>query len=160
MTTRVAFAGSYLLVSKYRKRHLNFAHFFVLSQRHSLCYYSDMFGLFNELDVDYYPLDWHLFIDCSVKSLKAVLLHNGNKFPSILVDHSVHMKKEYKDVEALLAMINCTCHNWKLCGNFKMLSFLLDQQRGVQSIHAFSAYGIAKLMINIIQKSSGLLEKN
>ena len=46
-----------------------------------------------------------MFIDSSVKSLKAVLLHNGNKFPSIPVGYSVHMKEEYKNVKALLNMI-------------------------------------------------------
>jgi len=46
-----------------------------------------------------------LFIDSSVKSLKAVLLHNGIEFPSIPVGHSVHMKEEYENVKTLLDMI-------------------------------------------------------
>ena len=67
------------MISKYRKRHLKFAHFFTLSQPHSLCYCSDIFGLFHELRIYYNPLDWRLFIGSSVKSFKVVLLHNGNK---------------------------------------------------------------------------------
>ena len=81
-------------VSKYRKRHLSFVHFFTVSQPHSLCYCSDIFGLFNEIGIDYNPQNWRLFIDSSVKSLKAVLLHYGNKFPSIPVSHYKHMKEE------------------------------------------------------------------
>ena len=87
--------------------------------------------------------------------MKAVLLHNGNEFPSIPVGHSVHMKEEYENVKTLLNMIKYTSHNWELCGDFKMLAFLLGQQGGIRSIHAFSAYGIAELMISITQESSG-----
>ena len=83
-------------VSKYRKRHLRFACFFTVSQPHLLCYCSDIFVAFNEIGIDYNPADWRLFIDSSVKSLKAVLLHNGNEFASIPVGHSVHMKEEYE----------------------------------------------------------------
>ena len=94
-----------------------------------------------------------MFIDSSVKSLKAVLLHNGNKFPSIPVGHSVLMKEEYENVKVLLDIINYICHNWELCGDFQLLAFLFAQQGVIQSIHAFSAYGIAKLIISIIQKT-------
>ena len=52
----------------------------------------------------------------TVKSLKAVLLHNGNEFPSIPVGHSVHMKEEYENVKTLLNRIKYTSHNWELWG--------------------------------------------
>ena len=68
---------------------------------------------FNEIGIDYDPSDWRLFIDSSVKSLKAVLLHNGNEFTSIPVGHSVHMKEEYENVITLLDMIKYTSHNWE-----------------------------------------------
>ena len=60
---------------------------------------------FYEIAIDYDPSDWRLFIGSSVKSLKAVLLHSGNKFPSVPVGHSVHMKEEYENVKTLLDMI-------------------------------------------------------
>ena len=85
---------------------------------------------FQRNGIDYDPSDWRLFIDSSVKSLKAVLLHNGNEFPSIPVGHSVHMKEEYENFKTLLDMIKYTSHNWELCGDFKMLAFLLGQQGG------------------------------
>ena len=103
-------------VSKYRKRRISFAHFFTVSQPHSLCYCSDIFGLFNEIGRDYNPSDWRLFIDSSVKSLKAVLLLNDNKFPSIPMGLSEHMKEEHEKVKALFDMINYSNHNWELCG--------------------------------------------
>ena len=46
--------------SKYRKRHLGFARFFTVSQPHSLCYCSDIFGVFDEIGIDYNPADWSL----------------------------------------------------------------------------------------------------
>ena len=82
-------SGPTCKVYKYRKRRLS-----------SLRYFSDIPRLFNEIGIDYNPLDWRLCIDSSVKSLKAVLLHNGNKFSLIPVGHSVHMKKEYENVKS------------------------------------------------------------
>ena len=35
------------------------------------------------------------FMDSSIKSLKGVLLHNGNAWPSIPVAHSANMKEDY-----------------------------------------------------------------
>ena len=124
-------------VSKYRKRHLSFACFFTVSQPHSLCYCSDIFGVFIEIGIDYNPADWRLFIDSSVKCLKAVLLHNGNEFASIPVGHCVHMKEECENVTTLLNIIKYTSHNWKLCGDFKMLAFLLGQQGGCTKYSCF-----------------------
>ena len=74
--------------------------------------------------------------------------------------HFVHMKEEYENVKTLLNMIKYTSHNWELCGDFKMLAFLLSQQGGIRSIYAFSAYGIAELTISITHESSGHSEKN
>ena len=86
-------------VSKYTERHLSFAHFFTVSQASIFVLYcSDILGLFNEVGIAYNSSDWRLFIDSSFKSLKAVLLHNGNKCPSIPVGHSVSMKEEYENV--------------------------------------------------------------
>jgi hypothetical protein len=41
---------------------------------------------------------WHLFIDFSQSSLKAVLLHNGNKYLSVPVIHTIKMKKQYENI--------------------------------------------------------------
>ena len=96
-----------------------------------------VFGVFNEIGIDYNPADLHLFLDSSVKRLKAVLLHNGNEFLSIPVGHSVHMKEEYENVKTLLNMIEYTSHIWELCGDFKMLAFLLGQQGGYTKYSCF-----------------------
>ena len=43
---------------------------------------------------EYNPQEWQLFIDTSVESLKCALLHNGNKYASIPIGHSIIMKEE------------------------------------------------------------------
>jgi hypothetical protein len=53
-----------------------------------------------------------LFIDSSKVSLKAVLLHNGNKYPSVPLAHAVNMKESYENVKLLLEKI----HYEKLSG--------------------------------------------
>jgi len=41
---------------------------------------------------EYNPDQWHLFTDSSKVSLKLVLLHNVNKFPSVPLVHAANMK--------------------------------------------------------------------
>lgn len=123
--------------SMYRKRHLTFSHFFKVLEGNLLCYCSDVVGLFGEIGIEYNPSEWRLFIDSSTKSLKAVLLHNGNKHPSVPVGHSVHMKEDYENVKILMDMLNYTRHNWDICGDFKMLAFLLGLQGGYTKYSCF-----------------------
>jgi len=42
---------------------------------------------------------WRLFIDSFKVSLKAVLLHNGNKFKAIPLVLAVHMIETYKNLQ-------------------------------------------------------------
>ena len=62
---------------------------------------NDIHGLFEELGVPYNPSYWKFFIDASKYSLKAVLLHNGNKLPSIPVGHAIEMTETYENVNQL-----------------------------------------------------------
>ena len=65
----------------YRNRHLEFSVCFDVIE--DLCYCKDVKGLFSALGIDHDSTKWRLFIDISTKSLKAVLLHNGNIYSSI-----------------------------------------------------------------------------
>ena len=79
-------------ISKPRKRHVTFANFYAMSSdsdHFSLCYCTNTRGLFQEIGVAYSASNWRLFIDSSKRSLKVVLLHNGNVYPSIPMAHSV-----------------------------------------------------------------------
>ncbi|KAJ4451487.1 hypothetical protein ANN_02950 [Periplaneta americana] len=71
----------------------------------------DINGLMKCLNLNHDPTDWRLFMDSSKLSLKAVLLHNGNRLPSIPVGHAVHMKDTYANMTALFDSIKYQEHN-------------------------------------------------
>ena len=58
------------------------------------------------------PRAWRLFIDSSIRSLKGVLLHNGNHSPYISEAHSMHLKDDYNYVKLLLEKINYNKYQW------------------------------------------------
>ena len=80
---------------------------------------------------------WQLFIDSSSRSLKAILLHNGNKHPLIPVGYSIQMSESYENVQQLLNRILYDQFNWYICGDFKMLKFLLGSQDGYTKSSCF-----------------------
>ena len=91
-----------------------FANFYAMSSdsnHPSLCYCTDIQGLFQKIGIAYSASDWRLFIDSSKPSLKAVLLHNGNVYPSIPIAHSVQMKENCKSAKILLELIQYSNHN-------------------------------------------------
>ncbi|KAG8176014.1 hypothetical protein JTE90_007011 [Oedothorax gibbosus] len=75
----------------FRNRHQSFVRFF--RKEKSLVFCSNSDGLLKELGIAHEPQEWWLFLDASKLSLKAVLLHNGNKLPSIPIGHAVYMKE-------------------------------------------------------------------
>ena len=48
---------------------------------------------------EYNPDELRLFIDSSKRSLKCVLLHNGNTFACVPIGHSVVLKEHYPIVK-------------------------------------------------------------
>jgi len=63
-------------------------------------------------------------------SLKVVLLHNGNKFPSIPLAHAANMKESYESMKLLLGKIKYDEFKWKLCCDLKVVALLLGMQLG------------------------------
>jgi len=74
------------------------------------------------------PEQWRLFIDASKTSLKAVLLHNGNKLPSIPVAYVSSTKETYTTMNNILVEADYKKHQWKVCGDFKVIAVLLEPQ--------------------------------
>ena len=107
----------------------------------------------------YLASDWRLFIDSSKQSLKAVLLHNGNVYPSIPIAHSVGIKEERESVKLLLELIRYNNHNWDVCGDFKMIAFLLGLQRVYTNILVFFVCGIVEQMSNTAWSKTSHLAK-
>jgi len=98
------------MISVYRKRHKDLVHFFKIERGLVAC--TDIDGLMQTLNINYNPLNWRLFTDSSKLSLNAVLLHNGNTIPSILVRHSVHNKESYENMKIPMGVINYDKFKW------------------------------------------------
>jgi hypothetical protein len=109
----------YVKITHYRSRNHALASFFAVDG--PLCYCTEIDGLFTCLSQTYLPSEWHLFIDSSQICLKAVLLHNGNKKPSIHIAHAVHLNETYENMVVLLDAINYKIHKWSLCGDLKVI---------------------------------------
>lgn len=86
---------------------------------------------------EYNPEHWRLFIDSSKRSLKCVLLHNGNKFASVPIGHSTKLKEEYQNIKIVLEKISYAQHQWSVCVDLKMVNFLLGQQGGYTKYPCF-----------------------
>ena len=74
-------------IASFRSRHQQLAPFFRKEDDFKFCY--DVDDLMNALGIKHDSQEWRLFLDSSKLSLKAVLLHNGNKHSSIPVGHAV-----------------------------------------------------------------------
>ena len=86
-----------------KTRHKEYSKFYSVEE--DLCFCKDVESLFGAIGIDHILSEGRLFIDSSVKSLKAVLLHNGNAWPLIPVGHSTHIKEDYINVKILLNKI-------------------------------------------------------
>ena len=100
-----------------------------------------MVGVLHKLGLpEYQPEDWRMFIDSSKRSLKCVLLHNGNEYASIPIGHSVYAKESYEEVKKTLQRIKYDQHQWVTCVDLKMVNFLLGQQGGFTKFPCFLCF--------------------
>ena len=102
----------------YRGRHEEFKDFF--SQEYSVVFCNDVYSVMEVLGREYNPDQWRLFIDSSKESLKMVLFHDGNRFPSVPFAHAAKMKESYESMKLLLGKIKYDEFKWKLCGDLKL----------------------------------------
>jgi len=87
----------------YRGRHGEFKDFFSLEDSVMFC--NDVCSIMEVPGHEYNPDQWHLLIDLSKVSLKVVLLHNGNRLPSVPLAHAANMKESYGSMKLLLGKI-------------------------------------------------------
>jgi hypothetical protein len=87
----------------YRGRHEEFNYFFSLEYAVVFC--KAVCSVMNVLIHEYNPDQWRLFIDSSKQSLKVVLLHYGNRFPSVPLALTANMKESYESMKQLLGKI-------------------------------------------------------
>jgi hypothetical protein len=116
-------------IAFYRSREKDSLPFF--TEDNNLVFCNDIGNLLKKIGLsDYNPSEWCLFIDSSKRSLKCVLLNNGNKYGSVPIGHSTRMKEEYKAISLVLEKVNYQEHQWVICVDLKMVNFLLGQQSG------------------------------
>jgi hypothetical protein len=72
------------------------------SEENDLVYCNNICGVMDVLDHEHKTTEWRLFIDSSKTSLKAVLLHNGNKYPSVSLVYGTNMKRTYENLKIQL----------------------------------------------------------
>jgi len=58
----------------------------------------------------------------------VVLLHNGNRFPTVPLAHAANIKESYESRKLLLGKIKYEEFKWKLCGDLKVVALLLGMQ--------------------------------
>lgn len=83
------------------------------------------------------PDEWRIFFDASKTSLKGVLLHNGNIWPTIPVLHTAYLRESYLNLKLCLEKLNYAKHQWRICGDFKVIGLLLGQQSGFTKYPCF-----------------------
>ncbi len=116
-------------VSYFRKRDQIFLSFF--SEEKQFVYCHDIPGLLLQLGItSYNPVEWRLFLDSSKRSLKCVLLHNGNVYGAVPIGHSVHLREEYNSIKTVIDLLKYHEHNWVICVDLKIVNLLLGQQKG------------------------------
>lgn len=121
----------------YRSREKEFREYFTMDNEASLVYCQNIKGLISAMGVAYDPTEWRLFIDSSSRSLKAVLLYNGNKIASVPVGYSVQMTESYGNMELLLAALKYEDHKWMICGDLKVVALVLGMQGGYTKYPCF-----------------------
>ena len=123
-------------VSFYRKRDADFVPLF--SQEENIVFCNEIRRVLINLGITHYrPEDWRLFIDSSKRSLKCVLLHNGNFYGSIPIAHSTTLKEQYEAIKFVLQKITYNEHEWVICVDLKMVNILLGQQSGFTKYPCF-----------------------
>lgn len=116
------------MITLYRKRSRRLASFF--EENDPITYCANIEGLFQELGQHYDPTEWRLFIDGSVDSLKAVLIHNGNKKPTLPLAYGFRGKETYETMAKILRLIQYQKHKWKIFADLKVVAILTGLQGG------------------------------
>jgi hypothetical protein len=76
------------------------------------------------------PSEWRLFIDGSTSGLKAVLLYNGQRYPSVPIFYSTDNKESYDICKDLFDKIGYQRYNWRFCGDLKIIAIILGLKFG------------------------------
>ena len=99
------------------------------SEENDLVYCNNICAVMDVLDHEHKTIEWRLFIDSS-KTMKTVLLHNGNKFPSVPIAYASNMKETYENLKILLEKTQYDKYCWTICCDLKVIALLMGLQLG------------------------------
>ena len=99
-------------VTTFRTRNQEFEQFFKTIGYFTYC--KDIDGLMDAVHMRHSPEQWRLYIDASKTSLKAALLHNGNKLPSIPVAYAPNTKESYITMNSILVEEDYKKYQWEM----------------------------------------------
>lgn len=99
-------------------------------EKENIIYCNDVDGLFSEFGYAHKAVDWRLFLDSSKHSLKVVLLHNGNKLPTVPLAFSTATKETYAKLKKILDLLQYTKHKWQICCDLKVVAILMGLRGG------------------------------
>ena len=108
------------------------------SQEDGVLFCNDVCSIMEVLDHEHNPNQWHLFIDSSKVRLKLVLLHNGNRLPSVPLAPAAKTRESYESMKLLLRKIKNDDFKWKLCGDIKVVVLLVGMQLGYTKLRTSS----------------------
>jgi hypothetical protein len=90
-----------------------------------------------KLQLHHAPEHWRPLVDSSEVSLKADLLHNGHKRPSVSLAHAVHMKETNTNIQGLLKKICSEDQQWDICADLKVVTMLTGLKGGCTKFCCF-----------------------
>lgn len=96
-------------------------------------YCNNIEALFEALGHPHVPSEWRIFIDSSASSLKGVLLHIGNQYPSVPVIYGAKdkAKEDYDTMNLILhELLNYNNYKWKICCDLKVVAILTGLKGG------------------------------
>lgn len=128
-------------VTYFRDRHEEYVKFYNVEDGVVFC--DDIPGLFLQHKHPHVVSEWRLFIDSNVRSMKFVLLHNGNTLPSIPIAYvrTTVMQEEYDVMKLILNKIKYNEFQWYICSDFKIVQIVTGTYMG----NLFSALLIEKV---------------
>ena len=69
--------------------------------------------------------------------MKAVLLHSGNKFPSVPLAYATNMKETYENLKIMLEKIQYDKYCWTIRCDLKVIALLMGLQVGYTKFCCF-----------------------
>lgn len=96
----------------------------------TLAYCVDATRLLAMYNVQHNPDDWRLFVDSSKRSIKAVLLHNGNILPSIPLAYSTQLTETYENIQLVLERLQYQKYKWLFVADLKVLAMVMGLRSG------------------------------